>query len=306
MEKLIFFLAIILFSTTLSGQIDTVEGSAQVVSYWEKGEKQSYSIWHNKIKIKDGDTTQNLGVLYDIDVSIIGKTKESYLVEWHYKNFRTNASNDIKKAFVCIPEGMKVIFETDELGIIKNVRNWKDVSKYMANSIKGLRDDFNNHPELQEDFKLLESVYTTKQGIESIGTEDAQQYYSFHGGKYFLGKKVKTKTKVPNPFEPDNAMDATVMTTLAEIAPEDHNFIVEFEQEIDAEQLSTATFNYMSTTAKSLGKPEPSKADIGSPLHKIKISSLVHETGWLIYSSMEKSVKNEDGTYIEKRIIELK
>lgn len=296
--KTIFTIFSFVFALIGFGQINKEESSAQVVAHWKVGEKQSYSIQHKKIKSMGADTIQNLSIIYDVDVTILKETKDSYLVEWHYKNFKSNASKVIRQGFKSLPEGLKVVFETNNLGVTKGVRNWEDVSKYMKSSIQSLRDDFNNHSELQDEFKLMETIYTTKQGIETIATDDAQQFYTFHGGKYFLNSKNQNKVKVPNPYNKNNSLDAIVTTSLVEIDPDDNNFIVRMNQVFDSEQIKKAVSEYLKSTS--------STSNIQKASNGITISSLVHETGWVIYSTMEKIVITNEEILSEKRIIELK
>lgn len=300
-KLLILFFASI--ATTVFGQINKEESSAQVVAYWSRGETQSYSVSHQKIKLEDADTTQNLIIVYDIDVTVTEEKKDSYTVEWYYHNFRSNATNEVRQGFIALPEGMKVAIETNELGVTKGVKNWRDVSKYMMKAIQDLRNDFKNHPDLQADFKLMEAIYTTKQGLEASGIDDAQQYYTFHGGKYFRGKDSQGKAQAPNPFDPNKPLDTTITTSLVEIDAEDKNFIVRMNQTIDSIQLTEATLNYLKSVVGSTGSQASTTAEIGKATSGMTISSLIHETGWVIYSTMEKIVENHEGKLIEKRII---
>jgi hypothetical protein len=130
MNKL-FAIVLTVPATTAFGQINMEDSTAQVISYWNIGDKQSYSISLQKIKQKGTDTSENVLMTYDVDITVIDSAENSYLVEWFYKNYKTNSTNEIVKKITALSEDIKVVMETDEFGAIKGVKNWKEVSEYM-------------------------------------------------------------------------------------------------------------------------------------------------------------------------------
>src|SRR5690554_5544095 len=170
----LFAIILILFATTAFGQINMEDSTAQVISYWSIGDKQSYSMSLQKIKLKGADTTENVLMTYDVDIAVIDSTENSYLVEWFYKDYKTNSTNEIVKKITALSEDIKVVIETDEFGAIKGVKNWKEVSDYMEKSIQPIKDEYKNVPQLAQMFNQMEGMYTTKEGIEAAAIQDAQ------------------------------------------------------------------------------------------------------------------------------------
>lgn len=294
------------FTSAAFGQINMADSTAQVISYWNIGDKQSYSMSLQKIKLKGADTTENVLMTYDVDITVIDSTENSYLVEWFYKNYKTNSSKEIVKKISALSEDMKVIIETDEFGTIKGVQNWKEVSEYMKKTIQSVKDDFKKVPQMEQAFKQMESMYTSKQGIEAAAIQDAQQFHSFHGGKYLLGEVLEIPLQVPNMYNPNNPLDSKVILSLDELNPEDNNFIIRSSQEVDSEQLTNVTFDYLKSMSKSIKIPEPKKEDIGQLTNVTTTASRLHGTGWLIYSIQTKTVEAPGAKNIEERIIEIK
>lgn len=294
------------FATTAFGQINMADSTAQVISYWSIGDKESYSMSLQKIKLKGADTTENVLMTYDVDIKVIDSTENSYLVEWFYKNYKTNSTNEIVKKVTALSEDIKVIIETDEFGAIKGVKNWKEVSDYMKKSIKPLTDEYKSVPQLEQMFKQIEGMYTTKQGIEAAAIQDAQQFHTFHGGKYLLGEVLEIPLQVPNMYNQNNPLDSKVTLYLDELNPEDNNYIIRSSQEVDSEQLTTVAFDYLKSMSKSMKTPEPKKEDIGQLTNVTTTASRIHGTGWLIYSIQTKTVEAPGATNIEERIIEIK
>lgn len=305
MNKL-FTIILTVFATTAFGQINMQDSTAQVISYWSIGDKQSYSMSLQKIKLKGTDTTENVLMTYDVDVTVIDSTGNSYLVEWFYKNYKTNSTNEIVKKITAHSEDIKVVIETDEFGAIKGVKNWKEVSDYMKKSIQPIKDEYKNVPQLAQMFNQMEGMYTTKEGIEAAAIQDAQQFHTFHGGKYLLGEVLEIPLQVPNMYNQNNPLDSKVTLYLDELNPDDNNFIIRSSQEVDSDQLTDVTYNYLKSMSKSMKSPEPKKEDIGQLTNLTTTASRIHGTGWLIYSIQTKTVEAPGATNIEERIIEIK
>jgi len=305
MNKLITIILTV-FTTAAFGQINVEDSSAQVISYWNIGEKQSYSMSLQNLKLKGADTTENILMTYDVDITVVDSTENSYLVEWFYKNYKTNSTNEIVKKITALSEDIKVIIETDELGAIKGVKNWKEVSDYMKKSMQPVKDEYKNVPQLAQMFNQIESMYTNKEGIEAAAIQDAQQFHTFHGGKYLLGEVSEFPLQVPNMYDQNNPFDSKVTLYLDELNPDDNNFVIRSSQEVDSDQLTDVTYNYLKSMSKSMKIPEPKKEDIGQFTNVTTTASRIHGTGWLIYSIQTKTVEAPGESNIEERIIEIK
>jgi hypothetical protein len=305
MNKL-FTIILTIFATTAFGQINMEDSTAQVISYWNIGDKQSYIMSLQKIKLKGADTTENVLITYDVDITVIDSTENSYLIEWFYKNNKTNSTNEIVKKITALSDDVKVLIETDEFGAIKGVKNWKEVSEYMKKSIQPVKDEFKSVPQLAQMFQQMESMYTTKEGIEAAAIQDAQQFHTFHGGKYLLGEVLKIPLQVPNMYDQNNPLDSKVTLYLDELNPDDNNFIIRSSQVVDSDQLTDVTYNYLKTMSKSMKSPEPKKEDIGQLTNVTTTASRIHGTGWIIYSIQTKTVEAPGATNIEERIMEIK
>ena len=63
---------------TTSGQINMADSTAQVISYWEKGEIQNYSITSENTRLKGSDTTSHKRVTYEVEITVLDQTDQSY------------------------------------------------------------------------------------------------------------------------------------------------------------------------------------------------------------------------------------
>ena len=152
MKKGIFFLLLLLVKP-LNAQINFQDSSAQVISYWEVGEKYEYAIKLQKLKYTETDTISIETMTYDVEVSVIDSSQSSYIVQWLYKNFNSDSKNPIVQKIASAAEDVIVKIELDELGIIQAVKNWEEVRDYMLKSFNNIRKDFEQMPEIQKVFE---------------------------------------------------------------------------------------------------------------------------------------------------------
>ena len=305
MKKFTLFSLLNLCIMPLFAQINMADSTVQVVSYWDKGEKQNYTITLEKIKLKGEDTTSKELISYDVEVSVTGATKNSYTVQWDYKNFKTNDKNELTQELSKINKNMQVIYKTDEMGGFIEVINWKEIRAYNQKAIALLRKKFGTAPEIEKMLKQIENSFSTKEAIEAASIKDIQQFHSFHGGKYKLHEEISDKIKVPNVLT-NIPFDADYSLYLDEINETDNNYILRSSQVVDSTQLMDATFQFLSNLAKSMNIKAPKKEDIKGLSNDIQLASRIHGTGWVVYSIQTTTVNSDNQSNIEERIIEVK
>lgn len=305
MKKFTLFSLLNLCIMPLFAQINMADSTVQVVSYWDKGEKQNYTITLEKIKLKGEDTTSKELISYDVEVSVTGATKNSYTVQWDYKNFKTNDKNELTQELSKINKNMQVIYKTDEMGGFIEVINWKEIRAYNQKAIAVLRKKIGTAPEIEKMLKQIENSFSTKEAIEAASIKDIQQFHSFHGGKYKLHEEISDKIKVPNVLT-NIPFDADYSLYLDEINETDNNYIIRSSQVVDSTQLMDATFQFLSNLAKSMNIKAPKKEDIKGLSNDIQLASRIHGTGWVVYSIQTTTVNSDNQSNIEERIIEVK
>ena len=197
MRKLLLSIAL-LTSLTALGQINMMDSTVQTIGYWDKKEKETYSVTTDKFKLKGADTTSKENMKYEVEITILDSTAKSYTIEWFYKNFTIETDNDLLKKIMSIAQDMKVIIKTDDVGAFVEVVNWKEVRDFIRKATEKTRKEFKDIPKMEAVIKQIEGIYSTKEAIESASISDIQQFYNFHGAKYKLGETLEGKFKGPN------------------------------------------------------------------------------------------------------------
>lgn len=295
----------VLTAITSFGQINITDSTVQVITYWDQGEKQDYVISVEKINIKDADTTSREMTTYDVEVTVLNADKDSYTIQWLYKNFQTDDPNPAFKKLININNGMKVIFKTDEVGIFLEVVNHKEIKDYIQKAVLSLKNDFREIPQMDKVLEQVEATTSTKEAIESVCIKDIHQFHTFHGAKYTLGEILEGKTKAPNVYGSE-PFDADFTVYLDEINEPDDTYVMRAIQEIDKDQLTNATLDYLTTMAKNMGVAPPKPGDLGDLKNEILTASSIHGTGWVIYSIQTTTLTSGNVANIEERVIEMK
>ncbi|MEZ5038767.1 MAG: hypothetical protein R2828_02715 [Saprospiraceae bacterium] len=305
MNKFLLLAFSILFSLPLSGQINIQDSSVQVIGYWGKNEQQTYAFSYVKYSVTGSDTTSKTVMTYEVDVTIKDSTAHSYTIEWFYKNYAIETQDELVRKIASMGKDVSVLIKTDEFGAILEVLNWEEVRDYITNATEVIKKDIAGIPAAEAIMAQNLSTYSSKQGIESNAIKDAQQFYTFHGGKYVMGTNYTGQMQLANNYG-GAPFDVDLTVNLDEINEEDGNAIIRMYQNVNAEQLTNATYDYLKKVG-ILGNQLPTRDEFPPLTNEIWTASRIHSaSGWPIYSIETREVVSEGATAIEERIIEIK
>ena len=305
MKQFLTILVVILFNATSFAQINLKDSSVQAIGYWDKNEKQSYTITTDKFKIREGDTISKSQLIYDVDITIVDSTAQSFVIEWKYSNYRVTGGELIRQKLDAFFQNLTIRFKTDEMGSFEELLNWQEVRDHMKKTSTLLLQEFKNEPKLMEVMAEVGKIYNSKENIETIAINDIQQFYLFYGAKYIKGETTEASIQIPNVFS-SKPFDADVVLYLDEINEKDENYILRYEQSVDEKQLLAAVTEYVTKIAKTVGKPAPKDLGIKNLVNELQIGSRIHDYGWVIYSVSTKKVTAEGIESVEERVIEIK
>ena len=295
---------LLFISTSIFSQINVADSTVGVVGYWNLNDKQSYTITREKYKIEDKDTSAFEQIKYQVDITILDSTVNSYIIQWDYRNFESTSDNPIDLKLLKLAENLKVIIKTDEYGGIIEVMNWEDIrdSIYYATSI--MREEFKDIPDIDKTFKKIENNYLTKENIESGSIRDILQFYYFHGGLYKLADVLEAQIQLPNLYG-GQPFDADVTIWLDEMNAEEYNSVLRMTQSVNSEQLTDATYLYLKDLTSVVDSIFPERKDF-APLHNETWTvSQIHESGWVLYSVETKETSMNNTINVENMIIEI-
>lgn len=294
-----------LISTSLFGQINLKDSTAQVIGYWGMQEKQSYDVSFEKLKIEKNDTLSRELIKYEVDISVIDSTENSYTIAWLYKNHKIETENEWIKKLNSITDNITVTIKTDEFGAFIEVVNWKEIRDYLVKITETLKNEIKEVPGYEKILSNIMNTYATKESIEANAIKDVLQFYKFHGVNYSLGEELTGKMQTANNYG-GKPFDTEVWYMLDEIDGEDGNSILKSNEVIDSDQLTDATYKMLKEN-KTFGKEFPSRKEFPPVTHITDTASRIHgDSGWVLYSVETKQIKVDEIVNIEERIIEIK
>lgn len=305
MKKTLIVVPFLLIAMNAIAQINPSDSTVQVVGYYNLNETLTYLISNQKVKVENNDTISNEFDQYEVDVTIIDSTADSYNIKWHYRDYFIDTDDEVMKRLSSVFEDMDVIIKTDELGVFQEIINWEEIKNFTLITTALLKEEFKAIPNMDQLISQMEDLFSTKEAIESTAIEEIHQYYFFHGLKYKLWEDYQSVTELQNLYGGD-PFNAEITYWLDEINYDDNNSVFRMTQVIDSTQLTNATFDYLTNMSDVLGTPPPERKGFPTVTNEIRRASRIHGSGWLIFSIETKEVKAENAVQIEERIIQLK
>jgi len=292
-------------SLSTHAQMNMQDSTVQVISYWDLGEKYDYTVSLQKLKYTDTDTMSNETTTYDVEVSVIDSTENSYTVRWFYKNYRTNTDDPIVEKILKTSDDIAVDIRLNELGVVEAVENWEEVRDYMTKSINELEAEMADLPGVSKVFQQMKGMYSTKTSIEAVAIQDVVQFHNFHGAQYRLGEVLSGQLKTPNIYDNSKPFDTEFSVVLEDLDAENAQYLIRSVQEINSEQLTKATFDYLNGMSEGLGKALIKEDEFIEVTNVVETASRIHNTGWVLESVLWKEIVAEGVTNMEIRTIEI-
>lgn len=308
-SKIILLIALF-FTIGSFAQINAENSTVQTITYWDLGEKQEYSITYEKLKIKENDTISKESLSYDVDVVVIDSTANSYTIEWNYKNHETSNPDLTFQKLMGATDGLKVRFKTDEMGMFQEILNLNEVQDYVKKTFDKLEKSLDSTPkETELFFNNMKNMFTSKEVIESLILRDIQAFHTFHGGQYTLGEVVESQIEIDNVFGGKPFL-ADITLTLEDIDLEEDNYVLKYYQHVDPEQLKTVVEDVSKQLSENVYE-EDKKIDfdmfgIEGLENEVYVGSVIHNSGWVLYTVYTKSIAVKNYTTLETLTIEIK
>lgn len=284
---------LICFSVSLFSQINESDSTVQVISYWDKNEKQTYLVTSSSMKIKDEiDTTEHEIVSYKVDMEVIDSTENSYTIKWRTYDINTDfVEEEMMKEIYQFTGNATILFKTNELGEFEEILNVDEIRQSTKKGFDFIRKKFYDIEGMDAVIDNLEKQFTSDEVIQSNSAEMINLLLSFHGVKYKLGEELNVVTQQANMLGGD-PFDSHMTVLLDDIDVENDLFIMRMWLNVDEKQLTDAVIQYMRSVAKNLGLEDTYDIDnLPKAVNQTRLSSQIHgSTGWPIYCIQTKEV----------------
>jgi|GEM_PF-2402081 len=307
--RILFLLLVIFMTNSCIAQINPADSTVQVVGYWNKNEKHSYSFRFEKFKVKDKDTIMIHDIRYIGDLEVADSTETSYTFSWKYKQYsfgnvtgRQIADNGIS-GLIKLFENQTIKFETDENGSFRTLLNWEELRDKIRNALDALKNTNQVSPEIS--FLLQQPL--DKQSIENTVLKDIQLFYLFYGIKLHIGVPVEQQVDTGSSLTGPITSDTSLLLTNIDLNERFYN--ITYYQGFDIESITklTATIALLLTgTDPSQDTQDSERKDVGVQGFEDFYEATIHDSGWPLKMIYNRIVSLHDGEQIvERRTITL-
>ena len=303
-------LKLIIFAFLMVGEIHAQDATNnsffQMVAKWGKDEKQTYKVTDEFYNLKPPETIplEIYTYTYEVDVTVIDSTANSYTINWFYHDYDFNGSKAIRTFFSGIKTGLTVTLHTDRFGALTEIANWQEIKDqiYQNTELIHLLDPINS--ELDEIIKNVKETYSTKENMQANCFNEIMKFYLFNTTSFKSEFENTTRIKVTNPYT-GTPMDASQQFSAKKFNLDDGVVTLSLHTGYDSEQLTKTKFDYLTSESEKMNTPRPNWASFPKDDIQEMTISTIHFSGWPMRIVDERQVYSASISKVVKTTIEL-
>lgn len=207
-------LSIIMFAvlsniTSIHGDDPKTE-EIEIQPAWEKGEKVSYEFWKQAHKKKPGRNSVDATFRSKLDLEVMEKNKNGYLVKWLMgkpkleSGNRELAKNPLFEKMLALSAEIPILLEIDSEGTLEGVKNWKEIQTKMEKATDDMFDLLEQNraaTSISQSIKdQTKTLFKTREQVEILSTKEAQLFFMMLGIPLSTSDTLEYEDSLPNPF----------------------------------------------------------------------------------------------------------
>ena len=269
----------VLFHSSDFAQNKFTDSSVTFVTYWKKGETKTLHISQSKERSMEGQGGSNSGFVYDADVLVLDSTKNSFTIQWKFKNIKKFGDEDPTiEANRRMLDNLKILYKTNDLGMFSELQNWQEIQKKLFSALDKMQKENQESQLVGRIVSSLKKVLGTKENIQNILISEVQLYHLPYGAEYKFKNRVKLDATMPNIFG-GRPLPAITTVELTELRPVENYCKLEQTMQIDSLRASAILQEYFDKLATS----QSSGSNSQQPAFDMKTSTthwMEISTGW--------------------------
>lgn len=280
-------LTFLLFHPQAAGAV-TVQRSIDLVPRWKQSQKYHFQMIKTRHKYQDEKSTLKATTRTDLEIEVLRADKEGYLVRWVVGETRFDDSKLAEIAVEQLPsllKGMQIIIELDSEATITGVQNWKEIkdsySKTLDTMTAALRKSGQDNTSIEKIRAQIDSMFATKEQIETLFTREAQLFFLPLGRSYNLSKAIEYEDLLMNPLggEPIPSRGVFTLKAINRILD---RATVTWKQEVDPDEAARVMEKSVKDLAARIDKPVPNEERYGPLIIKDDAEfSIELSSGWV-------------------------
>lgn len=295
----------VVFSFYGSSQVKQSDSSASCIAFWKKGEKKIFSITHTRKSYESGTLKSDLNLSYEAHVDILDSSSSGYKIQW---TFRLPAllKPDHPSLAGSLPvyEGMKMIFNTSEMGAFIELLNWEEVKNtYVKMMELSLPKNLDSAGKAAVD--QSKALFNSREMVEGSMINEIQLFH-FPFGYKFSTTETRENVQLSNPFA-NEPLPAVQTYQITELKPGQDYFKLIVKQDINkdgAEKVFEGLFKKMNLPQDS-SIAEAKKILSTLEMTDYREYNISQVTGWVKKVIYKKTVKNSQINQVDTYIVEM-
>ncbi|MBE6226310.1 MAG: hypothetical protein E7121_04410 [Bacteroidales bacterium] len=297
----------------VSAQLNLKDSTAQIVAYWNKGEKYCYNYAAQTIEIKGTDTTELSYSESKFELEVIDSSANGYLINYTKLSEAVSISDEkspiasLLKRVANIGNSISITFKTNEYGSLQEIVNFDEYKNSLMSQLETLIKEMEKELKDKTTRKALNTAIAPFMSDAYVykSIEPITSLFSFHGYKFKLNERYTDNIQVASPFEQGKTLDGELQRYVAEFNPETTWTTFHSVTRYDKEQLKMTTLHYINSLL-----PENQKITSTSEVPEMSMDSYtsftIHlGTGWPGYASFLQETGEPTKTKLKKWVIEI-
>jgi hypothetical protein len=225
-----------------------------------------------------------------IDITVIDKTDEYYVIEWEYGETTFDneeaANNPLVAMVLGLTMGMRLEYETDQFGSFIRLRNWEEVQQNMQMVFEALIQTLQEYGFDEDMITLIRDTVEPMVSGEQAISQTLKEVHLYHlpfGLNYEIDKPITYSDLLPNPFGGDSFPSEGVLL-LESYDPEVDEAVVSWKQTLDPVKAKEILLQTLSDIAVSMGGSPISESELPEPFSILDSCDYVIDsaTMWII------------------------
>lgn len=215
--KLLFSVLIILNTAFAFSQNMITDTTAEVVTYWKKGDIRNLEKTTTREKYVNDILVFKTTSVADIEVKVLEETDTIYVVEWLFKETRVNESEEeIAKRLAEMSKNLKVVYKAKDIGVYETLLNYEFMQNFFAKAMDNLKEQYGIDTVGKQIYGIVKQIFASEEAVEASFSKDIKLYHFPYGAEYLINEVIEEPIVLPNPLtgEPVNALLHFKMTDL--------------------------------------------------------------------------------------------
>ncbi|WPD21745.1 MAG: hypothetical protein SD837_16240 [Candidatus Electrothrix scaldis] len=285
--------------------------SIEVLPRWKKGEKVQYEIIKTRRKRQGKSVTMDLTTRTDLEIEVLSKKNDGYVLAWTLGATRFDDPNQAKKRLNQQMSNMlkdqRIILELDSQAVINGVQNWKDLQESSKKILKILTAELNNaglDPAMIAKVRTqITSMFATKQQIEQLCTREARIFFMALGIELAPSNLLEYEGKLPNSFGGES-FPCHAQFALKAVNRKSDRVKISWNQKMlpdDARRIMERTLRDL---ARRLGKTMPDAEQLKSLTIEDSAEFVLEiSTGWIQHVKYARTTRVEGSSQQDETMI---